>query len=405
VARLPFLILLIVSQVASTGRAEEAAPFPFIPDRRTAPPLSAVRSIPRDADALKQMHQDSGGRWIFDSRNGAEPLTLDANLQRQLDSILRDYRPPYASVVALEPKSGRILAMSEVSREQPDLRGLSTQAVFPAASIFKIVTASALLRNGVAPEDEECFHGGKHRLTERLLIDSRRDRRCFSLSLALAHSANVVFAKFTLRHLTPQALRAEAFALGFNGPLPFEVPTTASLAKVPEEEFELANAAAGFGDVYLSPLHGALLAASVANRGQWIEPVLFAKNASDAPLMRRVIPETVALALADMMELTVKRGTAHRVFRQRGYRVPGAVGKTGSIADRRPYRDYSWFVGYAPRENPQIAVGAVIVNDARWRIKATWLAREAMRLYLDKQRRSRNPADAPAAEVAKKQEP
>ena len=62
--------------------------------------------------------------------------------------------------------------------------------------------------------------------------------------------------------------------------------------------------------------------------------------------------------------------------------MPGAVGKTGSLADKKPFRDYTWFVGYAPKENPQVAVAALIVNDYVWRIRAPWLAREAMRLYL-----------------------
>ncbi|MGZ6099452.1 MAG: penicillin-binding transpeptidase domain-containing protein, partial [Myxococcaceae bacterium] len=61
----------------------------------------------------------------------------------------------------------------------------------------------------------------------------------------------------------------------------------------------------------------------------------------------------------------------------------GAVGKTGSLADRNPFRDYSWFVGFAPKDAPRIAVAAVVVNEPRWRIRAPWLAREAMRLGLD----------------------
>jgi membrane carboxypeptidase/penicillin-binding protein len=57
-------------------------------------------------------------------------------------------------------------------------------------------------------------------------------------------------------------------------------------------------------------------------------------------------PEQAAL-LTEMMEETVTTGTARRIFRQRGFRVPGAVGKTGSLADKQPFRDYSWFVGFA----------------------------------------------------------
>jgi cell division protein FtsI/penicillin-binding protein 2 len=81
-----------------------------------------------------------------------------------------------------------------------------------------------------------------------------------------------------------------------------------------------------------------------------------------------------------MMEETVTHGTARRFFRLPELR--GAVGKTGSLADRQPFRDYSWFVGFAPKDSPRVAVAAVVVNEARWRIRAPWLAREAMRLAL-----------------------
>jgi len=90
-----------------------------------------------------------------------------------------------------------------------------------------------------------------------------------------------------------------------------------------------------------------------------------------------------ASALELMLEKTVTEGTARKVFRERGFRVAGAVGKTGSLADKKPFRDYSWFVGYAPKDNPRVAVAVLIVNDSVWRIRAPWLARETMRLYLE----------------------
>ena len=61
-------------------------------------------------------------------------------------------------------------------------------------------------------------------------------------------------------------------------------------------------------------------------------------------------------------------------------RVPGAVGQTGTLADRAPFRDYSWFVGFAPKDNPKLAVAAVVVNEPLWRIRAAWLGREGLRL-------------------------
>jgi cell division protein FtsI/penicillin-binding protein 2 len=57
------------------------------------------------------------------------------------------------------------------------------------------------------------------------------------------------------------------------------------------------------------------------------------------------------------------------------------AGKTGSLADASPYKDYSWFVGFAPVEDPQVAVAAVVVNERLWRIKASLVAHEALKSY------------------------
>ncbi len=220
-----------------------------VPDRTREPPIERARPIPASADLLARASDESGG-LVVDGRR----LSIDARLQRALTDILRQYETPYAAVVALEPATGRVLAMAEHSQTRPELRGLCTQAVFPAASIFKIVTAAALLDEGVSPEDVACYHGGKRRLSEKLLMDSEKDRRCVDFSAALAESANVVFAKLTHRYLSSAKLADFAGRFGFNRPLPFAVPTDVSLAAIPEEPFELARAGAGFGDVYLSPL-------------------------------------------------------------------------------------------------------------------------------------------------------
>lgn len=374
---------------------EEAPALPPVPSRLSEPPIATAAPLPKDKDLLAMARKIPGGRYQVRRDGADELLTLDAPLQDQLTQIMRSYQTPYASVVAIEPSTGRVLAMAEHSEANPALRGLPLKAIFPAASIFKIVTTSALLGEGVAPEEEACFHGGKHRITPKLLEDSQRDERCYDLGTALAHSANVIFAKLTVRYLSAAKLRAHAEALRFNRPLPFPIPTDVSLASIPEDEFGLASAGAGFGDVYLSPLHGAALAAAVANRGVWQSPVLFERDVPSEPVGERVMSEAQAQTLTDMMEMTVTEGTARRIFRERGMRVPGAVGKTGSLADKRPFRDYSWFVGFAPRDNPQVAVAAVIVNDPKWRIRAPWLAREAMRLYLEQ--KSRQTAHAAAA--------
>lgn len=360
-----------------------APPMP-VPARKDSPPFSRLHTLSRKEDLLGRAKLRRDGRLVVPGPQGEVPLTIDSSLQDQLTRIMKDYQVPYGAAVVLDPSTGRVLALAEHSQAQPDMRGLTTRAVFPAASIFKIVTGSALLEAGVSPFEEACFHGGKRRLSERLLEDSERDGACYSLADAMGKSANVVFAKMTKKYLAADALRRMAARLRFNRPISFPIPTDISLASIPDEEFALAEAGAGFGDVYLSPLHGAALAAASAT-GVWRDPVIFEPPAdAPPPSAEQVLSPEVQRNLAGMLEQTVTNGTARRIFRERAFRVEGAVGKTGTLADKNPFRDYSWFVGFAPKDHPRVAVAAVIVNDPLWRIRATWLGREAMRLALER---------------------
>jgi cell division protein FtsI/penicillin-binding protein 2 len=376
---------------ADAHQLEEPEPSAIaIPSRVHSPPLAQCKALPAKDDWLSGAHKRADGRYVVERGGEERLLTLDPALHDKLSEILLHYQTPYGAVVAIEPATGRVLAMAEHSTQEPPLRGLTTRAVFPAASIFKIVTASALLGSGLQPDSQQCFHGGKRRISEKLLVDSQRDQRCYSLATALAMSANVVFAKLTVKHLSAPQLEAAADAFRFNRPLEFDIPTDVSMAAIPSDPLGLASAGSGFGDVYLSPLHGAAIAAAIASEGQWRRPILVDTDTAEAFQTDPAVPKPIARQLADMLEQTVTAGTARRIFRERGYRVDGAVGKTGSLADRHPYRDYSWFVGFAPKHDPQVAVAAVIVNTAKWRIRATWLGREAMRLYLEAKSRLAN---------------
>jgi peptidoglycan glycosyltransferase len=68
------------------------------------------------------------------------------------------------------------------------------------------------------------------------------------------------------------------------------------------------------------------------------------------------------------------------------------AGKTGSLFDRNPFRDWSWFIGYAPAENPQIVVATVIMNGPLWRVRAPWVAREALAAWFTDRVAANEPA-------------
>lgn len=331
--------------------------------------------------------------------NAQAELTLDGRLQKSMERLLRNYNVPYGAVVALDPRNGHILAMAEHSEKDSSV-GLATRALYPAASVFKIVTGAALLEAGVGADTKVCYHGGLRSLQlKHLTDDPKRDHACATLSRAMGRSINVVIAKLANRNLSADDLRSTAGRFLFNQPLPVK-PAPPSVgealispAPIPEDELDFGRTAAGFGSVFLSPLHGALMVGAIGNSGVAIEPGLVRavyenniRSTPEAPRMHRIVTEENAIILTDMLEKTVSEGTAKNAFRERGRWVLGNVsvaGKTGSLADKAPYKDYSWFVGFAPADAPRIAVAVVIVNGLKWRIKSSYVAREAIRKFLN----------------------
>ena len=365
------------------GLEESETESTFAPVAAKVPSFATLASIPAAVDFLAQATEEGDALVVTAAGGARRALTINPVLQRRATNLLRNYNVPYGAIAALEPSTGRVLALAEHSSEAPNVRGLPLRAICPAASVFKVVSGAALLSAGVSPGEKVCFHGGKHRLNEKLLVDdARRDGRCLTFSQALGHSANVIFAKLARRSLDAKALAKMVERLGFNAQIPFAEPLDVSVARIPDDDFGFANTAAGFGEVFLSPLHGALLAAAVGNRGMWTNPVLFEDEQVKS---RRVLDEKLAASLSDMMETCVTEGTGRRAFRERGrYVLPvRAAGKTGSLANRTPFRDFSWFVGFAPKDNPKIAVAAVIVNGPKWRIRAPYVVRETMRFFLE----------------------
>ena len=396
-------IAMLVAGVA-VPRADDVAPAQPAPAAAAGPVALVVPARGPAAGAPREVLSATGaappvvlgeprldpalGRYVAPLRGRRAILTLDPKLQARLERSLEGYRVPWGATVLLEPATGRVLALAEHSQVEPGRHGLALSALAPAASVFKIVTAAALLEKGASADGEVCFHGGKRRLQPVLLRDDpRRDRRCLSLASAFGHSANVVFAKLADRDLDPATLRATAERFLFNVAIPFARPLEVSSAEVPADPFDAANTAAGFGSVKLTPLHAALLAAIVANGGVFVPPVLV-EQVDGAPLpepdaSRRVVDEEVAARLGAMMRETVAAGTARRVFRRVASSLRGVqvAGKTGSLADAKPFRDYSWFVGYAPADNPVVAVATVVVNDRLWHARAPTVAKEALEAY------------------------
>jgi cell division protein FtsI/penicillin-binding protein 2 len=387
------------SIVKLTGRSAAAA--------ATAPPPPTLAGL----DLTRIEVKDQGATAPLSDKKTAR-LAVDPALQRLARRIMSMYRLPEAAFVMMDVETGKVLVYaSHVENGAP--RDLAVEATAPAASIFKIVTATSLVENAaLGPEHRECYSGGEHKLVQQDLIpDPRRDRWCTTLAGAMGRSINTVFARLALAHLKPSQLDQTAKAFGFGAPLPFDVPIQPSAARFPDEPLGFARTAAGFWNTTLSPIHAAWINAAIARGGEPVRPVLVTDVVEDgktqwtAPVglaQHRIMKPETAQAITTMMDSTVTDGTSYRAFHDAKGRsfLPhvSVAGKTGTLTDPSTQRFYTWFAGFAPSkpvvfpaeagkdgnepaQPRKVAFAALVVNGPVWTIKANVLAREVLRAY------------------------
>ena len=336
-----------------------------------------------------------GSSYIADLEGGATAeLTLDPRLQETAGEIFDHFQVPYGAAVVVSVPDGRVLALAGRSAVSPELgpEALSLQAWAPAASVFKLVSATALVADaGLDAASRTCYHGGVSGLALDNLVDNpRRDRSCASLAYGIGKSQNAILAKLAVAHLQPGQLADMGRAFAFGQTIAFELPIEPSHLDVPgDDRLEFGRTAAGFWHSTLSAMHGALLAATIANRGEMPAPRLIDRiegadgefhDLGPAGAARVVMAPSVAREIGQMMELTTEMGTARTAFHdRRGHPLlsVAVAGKTGTLsaATDKGQLGYSWFVGYAPALRPQIAFAVVLGNAPTWRIKATYVAR------------------------------
>ncbi len=338
----------------------------------------------RDGDRYIQRLPD--GRTVL--------LTLVPAVQEALDNQFKSRKVPYGGAVAIEPSTGRVLAMSSFSAADASVENYALRAQAPSASVFKLISAAAFLEmTNIEASTPVCYSGGSSFLTEKdVLGDSANDRTCADLRDAIGRSLNAVIARLAYYNLSKAQLEEMALRFGYNREIPFELEVDVSEAEFVDDDIERARTAAGFWHVNLSPMHGALIAAAIANDGIMMRPTLVdqiiladgavAYQASPEPWMVSMSAER-ARQLSEMSESTTTTGTARRTFAERKdwpkeLRVGG---KTGTLSNKRPYLLFTWFVGWAPLDNPNIAVGALVANTEKWWIKGTHAAANAILTY------------------------
>jgi peptidoglycan glycosyltransferase len=340
-------------------------------------------------------------------------LTIQPELQVALEKTLQAQRNIAGAVVLLESRTGRILAMAET---KADARSplvtedsILTTARAPAASLMKIVTATASIeKNNLDPEQEIPYQGGCGSLRNRnWLRDPQSDRQRMTFSHAFGVSCNTVFARLALYETGLASLRHFAEKYMFNRPIPSDLRIETSAALMPALEMatalEVGEAGAGFGSSKISPVHSAMLSAAAGNSGILMAPYIV-EAAYDpsgkqvytgAPLeISKIFSKRTADKMQRLMQETILSGTSRRYFRRKGTAVDRFEigGKTGTLSDAEERGTlYTWFSGVAPLESPQnVAIGTVVASPKNWVVRASSLAQISLAQYLKIERQDRS---------------
>lgn len=324
------------------------------------------------------------------------PTTLNPVLQAELTRFLADGRAPVAAIVMTDVRTGSVLAMAQ--GQDPKAWGGKTHTAlhksFPAASVFKtVVTAAALEIADFDPTASLNLSGGCSRVREsgEWLTDRDTGKASeMSLRRAFGKSCNGYYAKIALSHLGLGPIQTFARRFGWESGIGADFQVDKSPMLLPSATTSSAHTvgsfAAGFGLVGLSAAHGAWMMQAIANDGVAKPLRLFrdtpipAEGAGD-----RIVASDTARKLLQLMDSSVRGGTASFAFRRGKYKkLQNLVGgKTGTLTGMNPKGITTWFTGLAPLDRPEVAVSAVVVLEDHWRVKGPLLAAEGLYQYFE----------------------
>lgn len=318
-------------------------------------------------------------------------LTLAADLQTLATEALGGQR---GAVVALDPTTGAVLAFVSTPSFDPNsivgndaaerweelrtdpsepLKDRASRESYAPGSTFKVITAAAAIENGIAgpdtvfPNPRELQLPGSTAVIRNFAGTLCGDGSEVSLREAFRRSCNTVFGELAMEIGGP-LLAAQAEAFGFNRSIPFEWEALQAAFPDGPEFFDdlpaVAQSGLGQRDVQTTPLLMALVAATIANGGRQMEPYLVSRVYSasgeiveqhEPSVWATPISPATADVVAGMMEQVVASGTGTRAAVS-GVRV---AGKTGT-AETEVSAPHAWFIGFAPLDEPSIALAVVV---------------------------------------------
>jgi membrane carboxypeptidase/penicillin-binding protein len=318
--------------------------------------------------------------------------------------LLKNYHPKYGAFVAMEAATGRVLALVSYSREGEQNIGenLFAKSIYPAASVFKTVTAAAALEKGnLHLESNLPLVGRKTTLYKFQLKEQLDYYEPVSLIDAYAYSINPIFGRIGIYILGKDVLQEYIDKFGFNSEIPFELKNEKPYAEISEKDSSIliAEIASGFNKkTRISPLFGAMIAACIAENGKmpvpyFVDSVTCEKDSDviyrgEPKVWRTVIKESTAAQLRSMMHCVATYGTAKASFKYikktSFFENIEYGGKTGTL-DEEELGRIDWFIGFAIHPNEvknRIAVGVLTIHDQFWTVHSSFIAAEIFRKYM-----------------------
>src|SRR5437899_3486402 len=351
-------------------------------------------------------------------------LTIDYDLQQMAEQSLG---PRPGAVVALDPRTGEVLAMAShpsmdpndfavrISAEewknlnedrQKPMLNRAIQAQLAPGSVFKIVTATAMLEDKVPPESFTTFCPGYATFYGRQFkcwVYGKSSHGVVGLHKAILESCDIFFYNFGMR-LCIDRLSYYGIILGivsrYGIDLPSEEPGLMPSAEWVERVFhrkwyagETISVSTGQGAVITTPLQLARMIGGIAMGRVFKQPHLL-KDAPNVGEERFALSEPTVEKITDAMYGVVNEegGTA------RSIRLPGieVSGKSGTaqvigyatrdrVGKQKQFEDNAWFVGYAPRRNPEIVVSVLVTERGKHGGEAAGpVVRDVIKAYYDK---------------------
>ncbi|HVJ65889.1 MAG TPA: penicillin-binding transpeptidase domain-containing protein [Bdellovibrionota bacterium] len=326
--------------------------------------------------------------------------TIDQESQDYARKIFSQWKPDYGALAVMDAHTGAILTLVSYTSEAGFNSNLIANNEFPAASVFKIVTATAAIdQRLMTPDTVIPFNGRGTTLYRSNVMSTNTNRwtRYPSLRKAFGQSVNTVFGKMGIFYVGSQKMAHYAELFGFNQHFKSDLPLPFGTTGLPtDDEWSVVEAASGFtASNTLSPVHGAMLAASIVNNGEMMAPyvVYSLKDKNTGAQLYESVPELVsrtmrpqtALSMRELMKETILSGTGRKSFRtfSRHRKLQDVMvgAKSGTLDSENPKGRCDWFVGYSQRGQQKLAFAAVTVHEKFWRVKSSTIIKDYLSHY------------------------